>query len=33
MPVQVLSVEDLIINKRSTGRTKDIADAEMLEGK
>jgi predicted nucleotidyltransferase len=29
--VQVLSVEDLIINKRSTGRTKDIADAEMLE--
>jgi predicted nucleotidyltransferase len=31
--VQVLSVEDMIINKRSTGRTKDIADAEMLEDK
>ncbi|GHV40776.1 hypothetical protein AGMMS49546_15340 [Spirochaetia bacterium] len=31
--VQVLSVEDMIINKRATGRTKDIADAEMLEDK
>jgi predicted nucleotidyltransferase len=31
--VQIISVEDIIINKRSTGRTKDIADVEMLEGK
>ena len=29
--VHVLSVPDLIINKRSTGRTKDLADAETLE--
>jgi len=29
--VNVLSMPDLIINKRSTGRTKDIADAELLE--
>jgi predicted nucleotidyltransferase len=32
IPVHVLSVADLIINKRATGRTKDLADAEMLEG-
>jgi hypothetical protein len=31
IPVHVLSVEDMLINKRSTGRTKDLADAEMLE--
>jgi hypothetical protein len=31
IPVNVLSVPDLIKNKRSTGRTKDIADAESLE--
>jgi hypothetical protein len=30
--VHVLSVEDMITNKRATGRTKDLADAEMLEG-
>jgi hypothetical protein len=24
---------DLIINKRASGRTKDLADVEMLEGK
>ena len=30
IPVPVLSVPDLIINKRSTGRTKDLADAEAL---
>ena len=30
--VHVLSVADLIKNKRSTGRTKDLADAEALEG-
>jgi len=29
--VHVLSIPDLIINKRATGRTKDLADAEMLE--
>jgi hypothetical protein len=29
--VHVLSVEDMIINKRATGRTKDLADVEMLE--
>ena len=29
--VHVLSVSDLIINKRSTGRTKDLSDAELLE--
>jgi hypothetical protein len=33
IPVHVLSVKDLVRNKRATGRTKDIADAEMLEGK
>ena len=29
--VHVLSVPDLIKNKRSTGRTKDLADVETLE--
>ena len=29
--VQALSVPDLIKNKRSTGRTKDLADVETLE--
>ena len=29
--VHVLSVPDLIINKRATGRTKDLGDAETLE--
>jgi len=29
--VHVLSIPDLIKNKRATGRTKDLADAEMLE--
>ena len=31
IPVHVLSIPDLIINKRATGRTKDLADAETLE--
>jgi hypothetical protein len=31
IPVHVLSITDLIKNKRSTGRTKDLADAEALE--
>ena len=30
--IHVLSVSDLITNKRATGRTKDLADAELLEG-
>ena len=29
--VRVLSISDLIKNKRSTGRLKDLADAEVLE--
>jgi predicted nucleotidyltransferase len=29
--VHIPSVEDLIRNKRATGRTKDLADAESLE--
>ncbi len=29
--VRVLSIEDLICNKRATGRTKDLADVEALE--
>jgi hypothetical protein len=33
IPVHVLSVIDLIKNKRSTGRTRDLADAEALEEK
>jgi len=31
IPVRVLSTADLIKNKRATGRTKDLADAESLE--
>jgi predicted nucleotidyltransferase len=29
--VHVISKEDIIINKRASGRTKDLADIEMLE--
>jgi hypothetical protein len=29
--VHILSIADLIRNKRATGRTKDLADAEALE--
>ena len=29
--VHILSISDLIRNKRTTGRTKDLADAELLE--
>ena len=32
-PVGVLSIEDLIKNKRATGRTQDLADVEKLESK
>ena len=31
IPVPVLSVPDLITNKRATGRLKDLSDAEALE--
>jgi hypothetical protein len=31
IPVHVLSLDDLIRNKRASGRTKDLADAEALE--
>ena len=31
LPIRVLALDDLIRNKRATGRTKDIADAEALE--
>jgi hypothetical protein len=31
IPIHVLSIADLIKNKRSTGRTKDLVDAESLE--
>ena len=30
-PVWMISREDLIRNKRATGRTQDLADAELLE--
>jgi predicted nucleotidyltransferase len=29
--VHIPSIEDLILNKRASGRTKDLADAEALE--
>lgn len=32
-PVHVLSIADLIKNKRAAGRTQDLADVERLEGK
>lgn len=31
MEVPVISLEDLIVNKRATGRTQDLADVERLE--
>ncbi len=31
IPVHIMSIPDLILNKRSTGRLKDLADAEILE--
>jgi hypothetical protein len=31
--IHIPSIADLIINKRASGRTKDLADVEMLEGK
>ena len=32
IPVRVISKEDLIANKKASGRTKDLADVEALEG-
>ncbi|HQP97943.1 MAG TPA: nucleotidyltransferase [bacterium] len=29
--VPILSIDDLIVNKRASGRTKDLADVESLE--
>ena len=31
IPVHVLSIPDMIVNKKATGRTKDLSDAEILE--
>ena len=31
VPVRIISREDLIANKRASGRMKDLADAEILE--
>jgi predicted nucleotidyltransferase len=31
IPVHIMSISDLITNKRSTGRLKDLADVETLE--
>jgi hypothetical protein len=31
LAVPILALEDLIANKRATGRTRDLADAEALE--
>jgi predicted nucleotidyltransferase len=33
IPVSVIGKEDYITNKRASGRAKDLADIEMLEGK
>ena len=32
LTVRVPSKDDLIVNKKATGRTKDLADVEMLSG-
>ena len=32
IPIRVLSKPDLIVNKKASGRMKDLADVEMLEG-
>jgi hypothetical protein len=31
IPLHVLSLDDIILNKRATGRAKDLADVEALE--
>ena len=32
VPVRIISLDDLIANKKASGRAKDIADVEVLEG-
>jgi len=32
IPVRVLSIPDLVKNKKAAGRLKDLADVELLEG-
>ena len=32
IPVRIISLEDLIANKKASGRVKDLADVEVLEG-
>ena len=32
IPVRIISLEDLIANKKASGRAKDLADVEELEG-
>ena len=32
IPVRIISLEDLIANKKALGRAKDLADVEVLEG-
>ena len=32
IPVRIISLEDLIANKKASGRAKDLADVEVLEG-
>lgn len=32
VPVRIISLEDLIANKKASGRLKDLADVEVLEG-
>ena len=32
IPVRIISLDDLIANKKASGRAKDMADVEVLEG-
>ena len=32
VPVRIISLDDLIENKKASGRAKDLADVEVLEG-
>ena len=32
IPVRIISLDDLIANKKASGRAKDLADVEVLEG-